>query len=266
MAGLGDPRRALRFAGDTGRVTSLDSSPYTYEAPVSAELFDRGQRDHAGRGEQPGAGLRRRRRHAPVHGRGLRSLDHRRRRTALRRPGRLLGSADPRARAPRRRRGRHRRRPARALLRRPHRGRARPGRGDPRPDGAGRAGAAGQLRHRGRAVGRAAGPRRDRPAAGREVRRLLPRARRRAAGLGRLRRRDPRACPTPPASPPAPPPTPSSCPTTTSPRSRRSSPSAATEIACVISEAAAGQHGRRPAAGRLQRRRCAGSPPRTARC
>ena len=26
------------------------------------------------------------------------------------------------------------------------------------------------------------------------------------------------------------------------------------------------QHGRRPAAGRVQRRRCAGSPPRTARC
>ena len=52
----------------------------------------------------------------------------------------------------------------------------------------GRAGAARQLRHRGDDERDPAGPRRHRPAPGREVRRLLPRARRRAARRGRLGR------------------------------------------------------------------------------
>ena len=64
-----------------------------------------------------------------------------------------------------------------------------------------RAGAAGVQRHRGDDVGDPAGPRLHRPHQGGEVRRLLPRPRRRAARRGRLRRRDPRACRTPPASP-----------------------------------------------------------------
>ena len=41
---------------------------------------------------------------------------------------------------------------------------------------------------------------------------------------------------------------------------------AATEIACLITEAARRQHGRRPARRRASPRPCAGSPPRTARC
>ena len=91
------PDGHLRFAGDTGLVTSLDSSPYTYEAPVSAELFDRGRAITPGGVNSPVRAFRRRRRHPPLHGRGLRPVDHRRRRPALRRPGRLLGAADPRA-------------------------------------------------------------------------------------------------------------------------------------------------------------------------
>ena len=66
----------------------------------------------------------------------------------------------------------------------PARGRA--GRGDRGPH-AGRAGPVRLLRHRGDDVGDPAGPRLHRPRRGREVRRLLPRPRRRAAGLGRLR-------------------------------------------------------------------------------
>ena len=88
----------------------------------------------------------------------------------------------------------------------------------------------------------------------REVRRLLPRARRRAARRGRVRRRDASGCPTPPA-----------CrrqrcrghDRAALQRRRRSSkppsPHGDSEIACVITEASAGQHGRRPAAAGLHR-------------
>ncbi len=87
-----------------------------------------------------------------------------------------------------------------------------------------RAGPAGQFGHRGDDERDPAGPRLHRPPAGDQVRRLLSRPRRRAAGRGRLGRRHPRACPTPPASPARRPPRRSCCPTTTWPRSRPRSP------------------------------------------
>ena len=61
------------------------------------------------------------------------------------------------------------------------------------PHGAGRAGPPRQLRHRGDDVGAAPRPRLHRPRRRREVRRLLPRPRRRPARVGRLGRRDLRA-------------------------------------------------------------------------
>ena len=104
----------------------------------------------------------------------------------------LLGTDDPRARAPRGRRG----------------GPARPPRdglsfGAPTPTESelaaeiigrvapGGAGAAGQLRHRGHHERDPAGPRLHRPAQDRQVLGLLPRPRRRAARRRRLRGRDP---------------------------------------------------------------------------
>ena len=74
----------------------------------------------------------------------------------------------------------------RDVVRHPHGARGRARRGDRRPR-AGGAGAVRVLRHRGHHVGDPAGPRRHRPRRGREVRRLLPRPRRRAARLRRLR-------------------------------------------------------------------------------
>src|SRR3712207_8424834 len=38
-----DPRHRIGSRRDTGGVTSLDSTSYTYEAPVSADLFDRSE-------------------------------------------------------------------------------------------------------------------------------------------------------------------------------------------------------------------------------
>ena len=55
----------------------------------------------AGRGQLPRARVPRRRRHPPLHGPGQRSVALRRRRSPLRRPGLLVGPADPRSRAPR---------------------------------------------------------------------------------------------------------------------------------------------------------------------
>ena len=90
-------------------------------------------------------------------------------------------------------------------------------------------------------------------AAHREVRRLLPRPRRRAARLGRLRASRRSACPTPPASRGAR--RRHDRPALQRRRRRRGgrSPSAATEIACVITEAAAGNMGVVPPARRLHR-------------
>ena len=253
---------------DTGVVTSLDSSPYTYEAPVvgrSSSTAAAG--DHAGRGEQPGARLPGRRRHARgswsrAPGPWLTDADGRRYVDLVSSWGpMILGHAHPAV--------------VEAVTAAARRGLTF---GAPTE---GELDLAEEIRDRVAPVervrlvnsgteavlsARPAGPRRHRPPAGREVRRLLPRPRRRAARLGRLRRRDPR---------------PARHPRRHHRRRRRHRRPAlqrrrrrrgrlrrarATEIACVITEAAAGQHGRRPAAGRLQRRRCAGSPPRTARC
>ena len=72
-----------------------------------------------------------------------------------------------------------------------------------------------------------------------------------AAGSGRGHLR---ACPTRPASPAPRPATRSCCPTTTSTRSRAAFAAAGAEIACVITEASPGQHGRGPAAARASTR------------
>ena len=89
---------------------------------------------------------------------------------------------------------------ARHVVRRPHGARGRARRGDRRAH-PGRPGAAGLLGHRGDDVGDPAGPRVHRPRGGREVRRLLPRARRRAAGLGRLGAGHASRCPALPGVP-----------------------------------------------------------------
>ncbi len=146
----------------------------------------------ARRRELAGAGLPRGRRHPPVHRLGAGRVRHRRRRSGLRRPGLVLGRAAARARAPAGRAGGDRRCRCRHVVRRPDAGRGRAGRGDRRP-GAGGAGTAGVVRHRGDHVRGPAGPRGDRPGPRGQVRRLLPRPRRRAARLGRLRGGDLRA-------------------------------------------------------------------------
>ena len=119
------------------------------------------------------------------------------------------------------------------------------------------------LRHRGDDVGDPAGPRLHRPRPRRQVRRLLPRPRRLAAGRGRLGRRDARAARHPRRHRRVRRPTPSSCPTTTSPRSRRTFAQHGDQIACVITRGGRGEHGRgaapgpasTPASPRLCRRR-----------
>ena len=159
--------------------------------------YDRAVRPRArgdpGRGELPGARVRRGRRHAPVHGPRVRALPDRRRRPRLRRPGLLVGADDPRARAPGRGRPRCRRRWRDGTSF----GTATPGEVELAEEivarAPGGAGPAGQLGHRGDDVGDPAGPRLHRPPEGRQVRRLLPRARRRAARRGGLRRGDLRA-------------------------------------------------------------------------
>ena len=148
-----------------------------------------GEGGHAGRRELPGAGVQRGGRHAPLHALGPRGLAHRRRRQRLRRPGLLVGTPAAGARPP----GGAGRRPGRGgprdVVRHPDRARGRARRGDRRPH-AGGEGAAGQLGHRGDDVGDPAGPGLHRPRRRGEVRRLLPRPRRRAARLRRLRAGD----------------------------------------------------------------------------
>ena len=162
-------------------------------------------------------------------------------------------------------RARRRRRP---VVRRADRRRGRAGRGDHRPGGAGRAGAPGQLRHRGHHERDPAGPRLHRPrrrsssspaATTATSTRCSPTAGSGVATLGlphiarRHRRRRP--------------PTRSSCPTTTS------TPSRAAFAELGADDRLRHHRGRRRAtwapsrrvAG-LQRRRCARSPPSTARC
>ena len=88
----------------------------------------------------------------------------------------------------------------------------------------------------------------------RQVRRLLPRPRRRAARRGRLRRRHARPARPAPASPARRPPTRSCCPTTTSTPSRAAFAEHGADIACVITEAAAGNMGAIAPVDGLQRR------------
>ena len=82
--------------------------------------------------------------------------------------------------------------PQGSLLRRPHRARDHHGRQGLRAGPEHGHGAHGQLRHRGHHERPAPGARLHRPRQDREVRGLLPRPRRLAAGQGRLRRPDPR--------------------------------------------------------------------------
>ena len=94
-----------------------------------------------------------------------------------------------------------------------------------------------------------------------QVRRLLSRPRRRAAGRGRVRASPRWPSPARRASPRRRPPTRSCCRTTTGPRSRETFATYGDEIAAVITEAAPRQHGRRrrraSRTARLQRRSCA---------
>ena len=144
------------------------------------------RRQLAGAGDapdRPRADLRRPRR-------GLRA--GRRRRQPLPRLGRLLGTADPRPRRARRRRGGDRGGPARHQLRRRHRGRGRAGRGGRGSRSLGGDGADDQLRDRGGDERGAPRPRDHRPRGGGQVRRRLPRPLRRPARRLRLRAGDAR--------------------------------------------------------------------------
>ena len=105
-----------------------------------------------------------------------------------------------------------------------------------------------------------AGPRVHRPRQDRQVRRLLPRPLRRAAGQGRLRRAHARRCPTAPASPAAPRPDTLLVALQRPADARRAcSPSAGRQIAGVIVEPVAGNMGCRPAAAAASSKACASS-------
>ena len=163
---------------------------------------------------------------------------------ALRRPGLLVGADDPRPRAPRRPRGRaaRRRRAASRSARRSENEVALAeeivARVEPveqvRLVNSGTEATMTAIRLARGFTGRDGR---------REVRRLLPRPRRRAAGLGRLGRRDLRPAGLGRRAGRARPPRRSCCPTTTSPPSRPPSPARGHEIAAVITEAAAGNMG-----------------------
>ena len=184
-------------------MTSPDSSPYPYEAPVSADLFARGQKLTPGGVNSPVRAFRAvggtPRFMAQGSGPWLTDADGRRYVDLVCSWGpMILGHAHPAVveavTAAARRGLSASARPPRARSSWPRRSCDRT---------AGRAGAPGQLRHRGDDARGPAGPRLHRPAAGREVRRLLPRPRRRAAGRGRLGRRHPRPARHARASPPA---------------------------------------------------------------
>ena len=141
---------------------------------------------HPRRRQLAGARLPRRRRHAALHPARPGRLHVGRRRPALHRLHRLLGPDDPGPRPPGRAGGGAEGRARRLELRRAHRARDRAGRRDHRAGAQRRAGAAGQQRHRGRHERAAPGARRHRPQQDHQVRGLLPRPCRRAAGQGRL--------------------------------------------------------------------------------
>ena len=218
-----------------------------------------------GRGQLPGPGVPGGRRHAALHDRRLRPAALRRRRPGVRGPGLLVGADDPRARASRGGAGDRVRGRPRHQLRHADLGRGRARRGDRLPGAAGRAGPAGQQRHRGHDVRGPARPRGDRPGDGGEVRRLLPRPRRLAARRRRLRGRHPR----PPGHPrrdrgagrrdarPA----------VQRRRGRRGRVRGARRPDRLRGRrGGGGEHGRRPAAATASTPSSAGSPPSTARC
>ena len=99
----------------------------------------------------------------------------------------LVGAADPRSRRPRRDRGGHRGRGTRDDVRRADRGRGRAGRRGRAADPVGGDAAHDLLGHRGHDERHPPGPGGHRPGEGAQVRRRLPRPRRRPAGRGRLR-------------------------------------------------------------------------------
>ena len=105
------------------------------------------------------------------------------------------------------------------VVRRADRARGRAGRGDRRAGAVGRQGAPRVVGHRGGDDRGPPRPRRDRPVEDPEVRRLLPRPRRRPARRRGQRRRHPRAARLGRRHRRAPSPTPWSSPTTTTPRS-----------------------------------------------
>ena len=198
--------RYVRYGGGAGRCGGSppvgDNDPVTTSdrrTTASEALFDAGPRgDPRGR-QLAGPGVQRRRRHTPVHPLGPRRVADRRRRQRVRRPGLLVGRDAARARPPRGPGGGRRRGGARHVLRHPDRARGRARRGDRRTH-AHRPGPVRLLGHRGHHVRHPAGPRRHRSRRGGEVRRLLPRPRRLAAGRGGLGAGHLRRCPARPAS------------------------------------------------------------------
>ena len=162
-------------------------------------------------------------------------------------------------------RGRRRQRCGRARdqLRGADRGRGRARRRDLRPLRVGRDGADGQLGHRGDDERRAPRPGGDRPREAAQVRRRLPRPRRRPAGRGRLRPRD--------AGHPGQPRRPRGAGggddrrAVERPGRGRGGPDRARDRRGPR-RAAAGEHGPGPARARASSPSCAGSPTSTARC
>mgnify|MGYP003694254353 CR=1 FL=1 len=159
---------------------------------------------------------------------------------------RVVGTDDPRARPPCGRRGRAGGSRARAVVRHADPGRGGAGGRIDQSGEPGRAGALGQLGNRGHDERHPARARRHRAKPSREVRRVLPRPRRCAARRGWIRRCDLR-----PAGYPGCHRRPdgrrrSCCRTTTWAPSRRHSTEHGTDIACVITEAAAGNMGAVP--------------------
>ena len=178
-------------------------------------------------------------------------VPRRRRRHRVRRPGLQLGPDAARPRAPRGARRRARGRRPRHVVRHPDPARGRARRGDRRAH-PGREGPPRVLGHRGDDVRDPAGPRVHRPRARREVRRLLPRPRRLAAGPGRLRAghlRGPRHARCPGGLDRR---APWCCPTTTPRRSSAAFAEHGDRDRLRDHRGGARQHGRGPAGARLQ--------------
>ena len=95
------PDPARRRACDNARVTSTHTDlPRTPSRLRPRPPSSSGRRRSSPVGELAGAGVPRRRRYATVHGQRLGAVAHRRRRPPVRRHDRFVGADDPRARAP----------------------------------------------------------------------------------------------------------------------------------------------------------------------